>query len=148
MRRPNQTHIPPGPPSTSGRSNSPEAPSSSGRPSSPEEFSRSRRPGAPSHVIHADRLRHTLFYKENGEYLPLQRDTETVVVDPYTLGILKNNICTPMYTENRKIAIIDNEKGVVVEIDQKMADNLGIGKPLKSLESGLKKLKKNRQRTH
>ena len=131
----------PAPSSSSGLSNTSE------RRRSPERFlvySTPLSPQVPPHRIPLSIIPQTLYYKENGRLLSIPQNIETVRVGPYTLGILENNMCIPMYTRNGKNVVIDNRTRGFEEITEQQAASLGIGKPVASQK--LKKERSNQQK--
>ena len=139
MRTPEQTHVPPGGPSTSGRPFSPERDHVDYNPMPPSA-------SLPPHIIPGTSISQRLYYKKNDQYLPIEQNSETVIVENYTVGLLENNVCIPMYTENKKIAVIDNRTRTVLEVTEEQAASLGIGERLMPQKNLSKKKRINKHR--
>ena len=140
MRGPGQVYVPPGPPSTSGRSHTTEA-----EEDSDERFLQHSVFKAPTDSgLHPDMRLHgrvvpdDLLFKENDRFVPLRSAFASANYGTFTIGKLENGYVLPIYNQNHKMVIIDDRDKSVIEISPEEADSLGINKHISEERSSLR----------
>ena len=128
MRGPGQVHVPPGGPSTSGRSESPEK---------EDRFE----PGAfrvSSEPVHFNDRKYDdtilprgLWYEKNGHYQLLDGVSITAIgARGFIIGIADGGYIRPIYNENHKMVVVYEEDKRVREITPEQAERLLINRPI------------------
>ena len=140
MRRPGQTHVPKGGPSTSGRDHThllPEEEISSkvrslDHPNSENAISSACEAISMSgvdfnRIQQAHEVPANLYYIKNGRLEQLSTFV-SAISDHYTVGRIVDGFVRPLYSENGKMVIVDNRDGSLHVINKEQAANLGINR--------------------